>query len=53
MDILLISGMILFLCVISSKILYKYGVPTLIIFLAMGMIMGSEGLGGIYLTILN
>ncbi|KEI98093.1 potassium/proton antiporter [Clostridium botulinum] len=48
MDILLISGVILFLCVISSKVLYKYGVPTLIIFLAMGMIMGSEGLGGIY-----
>ncbi|WP_195923218.1 potassium/proton antiporter [Clostridium tepidum] len=48
MDILLISGIILFLCVISSKVLYKYGVPTLVIFLAMGMIMGSEGIGGIY-----
>ncbi len=48
MDILLISGVILFLCVISSKVLYKYGVPTLVIFLAMGMIMGSEGIGGIY-----
>ncbi|MCR1975541.1 potassium/proton antiporter [Clostridium sporogenes] len=48
MDVLLISGAILFLCVISSKVLYKYGIPTLIIFLAIGMIMGSEGLGGIY-----
>ncbi|EJO5346650.1 potassium/proton antiporter [Clostridium botulinum] len=48
MDVLLISGMILFFCVISSKVLYRYGIPTLIIFLAIGMIMGSEGLGGIY-----
>lgn len=48
MDIMFISGIILLICAVSSKVLYKYGIPTLIMFLAIGMIMGSEGLGGIY-----
>lgn len=48
MNILLISGIILLVCAISSKVLYRYGIPTLAMFLTMGMIMGSEGIGGIY-----
>ncbi|MBU5675192.1 potassium/proton antiporter [Alkaliphilus sp. MSJ-5] len=48
MNILLISGIILLTCAISSKVLYRYGIPTLAMFLAMGMIMGSEGIGGVY-----
>ncbi|HYE10703.1 MAG TPA: potassium/proton antiporter [Patescibacteria group bacterium] len=48
MQILLIAGIILLVCAISSKVLYKYGIPTLIIFLAIGMLMGSDGIGGIY-----
>jgi cell volume regulation protein A len=48
MQILIIAGIILLTCAISSKVLYKYGIPTLVIFLAIGMIMGSDGIGGIY-----
>lgn len=48
MDALLIVAIILLVCVISSKVLYKFGIPTLIIFLALGMFMGSDGPGGIY-----
>lgn len=48
MKILLITGIILLISVTSSKVLYKYGVPVLVIFLGMGMLMGSDGIGGIY-----
>ena len=48
MDVIFIAGIILLICAVSSKVLYKYGIPTLVMFLAIGMIMGSEGLGGIY-----
>lgn len=46
--ILLLSGIILLICVSSSKLLYKLGIPTLLIFLVFGMLMGSDGPGGIY-----
>lgn len=39
---------LLFLCVLASKVTNKYGVPSLLIFLIVGMIAGSEGPGGIY-----
>lgn len=48
MNILLITGIILLISVASSKVLNKYGVPILVIFLGMGMLMGSDGIGGIY-----
>jgi potassium/hydrogen antiporter len=48
MQSIFIAGIILLICAISSKVLYKYGIPTLIIFLAIGMLMGSDGIGGIY-----
>lgn len=48
MTILFVAGIILLICAVSSKVLYKYGIPTLVIFLAMGMLMGSDGPGGIY-----
>lgn len=48
MHALFIAGIILLICAVSSKVLYKYGIPTLTIFLVIGMLMGSEGIGGIY-----
>lgn len=48
MTILFVAGIILLICAISSKVLYRYGIPTLVIFLTMGMLMGSDGPGGIY-----
>ncbi len=48
LNIIYICAIVLFLCVSSSKILYKFGVPTLLIFLGLGMLLGSEGIGNIY-----
>ena len=41
-------AVVLLLCVTSSKLLYSYGVPTLLIFLLLGMLFGSDGPVGIY-----
>ena len=41
-------GVVLLLSVIASKMMYQFGVPTLIIFVSLGMILGSEGIGGFY-----
>jgi len=46
-NILLIGSLLLFVSIIVGKTSYKFGVPTLLLFLAIGMIAGSEGLGGI------
>ena len=40
--------MVVILCIVSSNVLYKLGVPTLLIFLALGMLCGSDAIGGIY-----
>src|SRR5690606_6727381 len=47
-NILLIGSILLFLSIVSSKTSYKIGVPTLILFLIIGMLAGSDGPGGIY-----
>ncbi|SDE98737.1 cell volume regulation protein A [Pricia antarctica] len=47
-NILLIGSLLLFLSIIIGKRAYKYGVPTLLIFLIIGILAGSEGIGGIY-----
>ncbi|WP_061312758.1 potassium/proton antiporter [Clostridium botulinum] len=44
---LILASLVLIICVFSSKILYKFGVPSLLIFLILGMIFGSEGIVGI------
>ena len=41
-------GAILLACVLSSKMLYRFGIPTLLIFISLGILLGSEGIGGIY-----
>ncbi len=46
--ILLWVAVLLFASVISSKISDKFAVPVLLLFLAVGMLAGSEGLGKIY-----
>ena len=47
-NILLIGSLLLLVSIIASKTSYKFGVPTLILFLAIGMLAGSEGIGGIH-----
>ncbi|EGL81377.1 sodium/hydrogen exchanger, partial [Caldalkalibacillus thermarum TA2.A1] len=41
-SLLLITG------VLAAKFSYKFGVPALILFIGLGMIVGSDGLGIIY-----
>lgn len=46
--LLLIAGLLLFLSTLASKISERFGVPALLMFLAVGMLAGSEGIGRIY-----
>lgn len=47
-ELMLISGLVLIICITSSKVLYRFGVPMLLIFIVLGMIFGSDGIVGIY-----
>jgi len=47
-NILLVGSLLLFVSIIAGKTSYRFGVPTLLLFLAVGMLAGSEGIGGIY-----
>ncbi len=47
-NILLVGSVLLFLSLFAGKTSYKVGVPLLILFLGIGMLAGSEGIGGIY-----
>ncbi len=47
-NILLIGSILLFISLFAGKTSYKYGVPVLILFISIGMLAGSEGIGGIY-----
>jgi potassium/hydrogen antiporter len=47
-NILLIGSVLLLISVLAGKTIKRLGVPTLIFFLVLGMLAGSEGLGGIY-----
>lgn len=47
-ELMITCGLILLICISSSKILYKFGVPMLLIFLVLGMLFGSDGIVGIY-----
>jgi len=46
--VLLWVALLLFVSVISSKLSYKFAIPVLLLFLAIGMLAGSEGIGKIY-----
>ena len=47
-ELMIISGLVLIICITSTKVLYKFGVPMLFIFIVFGMLFGSDGLVGIY-----
>ncbi|MDF9797315.1 cell volume regulation protein A [Catalinimonas alkaloidigena] len=47
-NILLIGSLLLLISIIAGKTSYRFGVPTLVLFLIIGMLAGSEGIGGIY-----
>jgi cell volume regulation protein A len=44
---LLSSAVLLILCVFASKATGRLGIPTLVVFLGVGILAGSEGIGGI------
>lgn len=46
-NILLVASVLIFISVLAGKTSFRIGVPTLILFLAVGMLAGSEGIGKI------
>ena len=46
-NILLVGSLLLIVSVFLGKTSYRFGVPSLLLFLAIGMMAGSEGIGGI------
>ncbi len=47
-NILFIGSILLFISLFAGKTSYWVGIPVLILFLAIGMLAGSEGFGGIH-----
>lgn len=47
-NILLVGSLLLLVSIIAGKTSYKFGVPTLLLFLVIGMLAGSDGIGGIH-----
>jgi potassium/hydrogen antiporter len=47
-NILLVGSVLLFISLIAGKTSYKFGVPVILFFIAIGMLAGSDGIGGIY-----
>ena len=48
--LMIIASLVLLISVTSSKVLYKFGVPILLIFIVLGMLFGSDGIVGIYFS---
>ena len=46
--ILLILSLLFFVSIIADKIGYKFGVPALLLFLVVGMLFGSNGIGALF-----
>ncbi len=44
-NIVLIGSILLFISIFAGKTGYRFGVPTLVLFLMVGMLFGSDGLG--------
>ena len=47
-NILLVGSVLLLISILAGKTSSRFGVPTLILFLIVGVLAGSEGIGGIY-----
>lgn len=45
--LILIAAVLVLFAIASSKFSARVGVPVLVVFIALGMLAGSEGLGGI------
>jgi cell volume regulation protein A len=46
-SLILVAGPLILLSIVSSKLSARFGVPVLVLFMALGMLAGSEGIGGI------
>lgn len=46
--VLLILSLLFFVSIIADKIGYKFGVPALLLFLTVGMLFGSDGIGALF-----
>ncbi len=46
-NVLLVVSLLLFFAILAGKTSYRFGVPSLILFLGVGMLAGSEGIGKI------
>lgn len=46
-NILLVGSLLLIISIIAGKASFRFGVPILVLFLGVGMLAGSEGIGGI------
>ncbi|MEP7259324.1 MAG: potassium/proton antiporter [Flavitalea sp.] len=47
-NIMLVGSIMLIISIIVNKTSYRFGLPSLILFLVVGMLAGSDGIGGIY-----
>lgn len=47
-QVILVGALLLLISILLGKTSYRFGVPTLVLFLAVGMLAGSEGLLGIH-----
>lgn len=50
---IIMAAMVIFLCLMASGVSNKLGIPTLIFFIVLGMIFGSEGIVGIWFANYN
>lgn len=47
-NIILVGSILLLISIIAGKTSYRFGIPTLLLFLTIGMLAGSDGIGGIH-----
>lgn len=47
-NVILIGSVLLFISVVAGKTSFRFGIPTLLLFLTVGMLAGSDGIGGLY-----